>query len=170
MSPIVAEVSGVVHADLATSFAVFANADLTSILRGFGPLPAVTSVEKQTGPWNEVGQTRELHLADGSRMREELTRVDAPGSFEYVVDGFTGAVRHLVREMHGRWSFDVVQGEPEQTRASWRYEFHCTNALATLPSIPIVRWLWTPVMQQALELSSEQAAVARKSDRGRLPG
>jgi hypothetical protein len=160
MRPIVTEVSGLVDADVETAFRVFASIDLSTILHGRGPLPAVTAVEKQTGAWDGVGQTREILLSDGSRMREELTRVEAPRHFAYVVSEFTGVLRHLVREMRGSWHFDPLQGSPSRSRARWRYEFHCTSAVATLPSLPIVRLLWTPIMQRALELASAQAAAS----------
>lgn len=168
MRPIVAEVEGGVNADLATSFHSFAPIDLTKILRGYGPLPAVAAVVDQRGGWDEAGQSRTVRLADGSQMREELTLVEAPHHFAYRIDGFTGPFRHLVREMRGGWWFDALPvnaGEAPRSRARWRYEFECTAGWSHLASLPIVRFLWTPYMARALAAATAITAAASATRR-----
>ena len=167
--PISAEVEGSVAANLETTFAVFASIDLSSILLGYGPLPAVESVIDQQGDWDKAGQTREIRLADGSRMREELTLVEAPHRFAYRVDGFTGPLRHLVREMRGAWSFAPGQ-DTAYTRARWRYEFLCTRPIAIPPSVTIIRLLWRPMMSRALASASSQAEAASAKQEQELGG
>jgi hypothetical protein len=156
VQPIPVEVEGSVGADVAATFAVFAPIDLPSILRGYGPLPAVEAVVDQTGGWDAAGQTREVLLADGSRMRETLTLVEAPHHFAYVVDGFTSPLRHLVREMRGAWYFEP-EDDPSRTRARWRYEFHCTGRAARPPSLAIIALFWKPTMRRALAAATLQA-------------
>jgi hypothetical protein len=43
--------------------------------RRFAAIPPIREVRGQTGAWGSVGQTRQIVLADGGTMREELTSV-----------------------------------------------------------------------------------------------
>ncbi len=77
--------------------------DLTSIFTGYGPLPAVTGTESQTGHWDGENQTRTVILSDGSSAREMLTKYDYPTYFSYTVSEFTGFLGILVASATGEW-------------------------------------------------------------------
>jgi hypothetical protein len=167
MQPIVAEVRGRIPAPLEIVFDVFAPIDLTTIMTGYGPMPAVVAVEEQTADWSSVGESRILRLADGSAMLETLTCFDRPFGFEYAITELTSSLRHLVSSFRGAWSFEVLDGTgPDPiVHAHWRYEFVPRSILTR----PMVRWIvnryWQPYMEQALALASEQALVAAHGGR-----
>ena len=147
------------HADAARTFSIIAPIDLTTILTGFGPLPAVAGVENQNGDWDAIGQTRTLRLADGTTAREELTAFEAPHHFAYVVTEFSGPLRFLAREARGDWRFaELSSGE---TRVLWRYGFRPTSVLAALPLMLVTRLLWRAYMKQALRECVRQADSAQ---------
>jgi len=110
-SGITAEVAGCVAGPPELVYELFRDMDVTTILTGFGPLPAVRSVTNPTGRWDQPGHERTLRLADGSSLRERMTVVDAPRSFSYELDRITGPLRHLVRVFSGRWSFEPEPGD-----------------------------------------------------------
>jgi hypothetical protein len=167
MQPIIAEVRGQIPAPLETVFDVFAPIDLTTIMTGFGPMPAVVAVEEQTGDWSSVGESRILRLADGSAMLETLTGFDRPFGFAYVITELTSGLRHLISSFRGTWSFELIDGTgPDPVvHAQWRYEFAPRSILTR----PMARWIvnryWHPYMHQALALASDQALVAARGDR-----
>ncbi len=75
MSPIIVEIQRELSVPAHVLFDTFMPIDLTQIMTGFGPLPAVSDIEDQTGPWDRVGAARTIRLADGNTMREVLTEV-----------------------------------------------------------------------------------------------
>jgi hypothetical protein len=103
-----------------------------------GLIPAVRGCEDQDGPWGDVGQTRTVVLADGSRNLETLVAVDRPGDYRYVLSDFTGPMRLLVRKVEGRFSF-VPEGD--ETRATWSWRLHATHPLARLV-FPVLGASW----------------------------
>ena len=58
--------------------------------RWHGPIPPIKEVRDQTGAWDAAGQTRTVFLAGGGSMREELTSVDPPRSFGYLLTKIRG--------------------------------------------------------------------------------
>lgn len=159
--------------------------DLTTIMTGYGPLPAVAAVEDQTGDWSEVGESRIIRLADGHGMLETITRVDRPHSFHYTITELTNVLRFLVRRFHGSWQFSDapplapdlggITGAETETAAAddgppteagpsvaarWRYEFEPRSALTRPIAWLILRRFWRPLMEDALGRAAAQA-VAR---------
>jgi polyketide cyclase/dehydrase/lipid transport protein len=126
-------------------WARFIPVELEDILKGYGPVPAVTGTSGQTGPWDVVGSSRTVHLADGSSASERVTRVEAPHVFGYTVSGFTNPVRFLAREARGVWVFEAG-GE-----VRWTYTFAARNAAAALVLAPVVRFAWRGFMRRALD-------------------
>src|ERR1700709_797956 len=63
--------------------------------RRYGPIPAIRAVEQPDGAWGTLGQSRVVRLADGGSMREELTRVNRPHAFGYVLTDVTGPMKPL---------------------------------------------------------------------------
>lgn len=170
--PIVVEVKGEVAAPIRTVDAVFRPIDLTTIMRGYGPLPAVVAVEDQTGDWSSVGASRILRLADGHAMLETLTAVDGPNGFGYTLSNLTNALRFLVTRFHGRWSF-VEHGASDgssRVEATWRYTFELRSRLARPFAWVILRCFWRPYMARALALASAEAVRVHEADpRGAPP-
>ena len=100
--------------------------DSTLFLGYLKVLPAVTGVSEQTGPWNHPGEQRTVHLSDGGRFREEITRYarpEEPGSrgwFDYRVTQYTKLLGRLVSDAHASWLYEPVG---EATRIRWTYGF-----------------------------------------------
>lgn len=161
-SPVVAEVRGQIPAPIETVFDVFAPIDLTTILKGYGPLPAVAAVEDQTADWSGIGESRIIRLVDGSAMLETLTAVDRPHHFAYTITELTSVLRYLVSRFHGAWFFEEATGEGGApiVNARWRYEFVPRSFLTRPPAWVVVRRYWQPYMAIALELASAQAVEA----------
>jgi hypothetical protein len=122
--------------------------DLTSIFTGYGPLPAVTGIQDQTGEWNVADQSRTVQFSDGSSAQERLTQYDEPRYFRYVVSGFTGTLRFLVTSARGEWWFSGVQSG--RTHIKWRYAFDARSVLALPALLFVVNVLWRGYMEKGL--------------------
>ncbi len=95
--------------------------DLTRHFTGMGPLvPAITSVTDQTGDWDEAGQSRTIHLADGSSVSERIDAVDRPHTFNYTVGPFSGPIGKLVEHASGEFVFEELGGG---TSVRWSYDW-----------------------------------------------
>jgi hypothetical protein len=140
-------------------FAWFIPVELPRILHRYGPVPAVVSTADQSGPWDVVGSSRTVHLGDGSTARERVTACDRPASFAYTVDGFSGPVRHLVREGRGQWWFEAAG---DATDVRWTYTFEARSPAAALLLAPVVKIAWRGFMRRALV---ELARLARDEAR-----
>lgn len=169
MKPIVVEVRGQVAAPIERVFDVFMPMDLRKIMVGYGPLPAVTAIEDQTGDWDSVGESRIIRLADGHGMLEVLTAVERPERFAYTVSELTNILRFLVTRFHGEWIFEPVPDGPAAspapsapsvgpavTRATWRYSFEPRSLLTKPIAAFVLTQFWRPCMQQALELATAE--------------
>ena len=139
-------------------FDVFAPIDLRQILTGYGPMPAVAAVEDQQGNWDRAGQSRVIRLADGSSMREALTRVERPQHFAYTISELSGPLARLTSVFHGAWWFE---DSGEHTHARWQYRFEPRSAWLRAPTFLVVRGFWQPYMARALALASRLAEAER---------
>lgn len=95
--------------------------DLTQMMQGYGPLPAVTGVRDQVGPWDAPGSTRVVELADGNEAPERIVAVSVPEAFHYRVGPFTGPLSRVVADVDGSFLFDATPDGG--TRISWTYAF-----------------------------------------------
>ncbi len=131
-------------------FAFIAAEDvLPKVLTGYGPLPAVVKTSGNTGPWDQPGSARIVHLADQTTAREQVTRYAAPEAFSYRVWDFGNPiVRSLASEARGEWTFTPVEGG---TKVAWTYTFTAHNAAASLPLSGITQLLWRGYMDVCLE-------------------
>lgn len=122
---------------------------LPRVLTGYGPLPGVVGTSGHTGPWDTPGSTRVVHLADGSQVREQITRHEPPGHFAYRVWDFGNPIiRTLATQARGEWAFAPVSGG---TQVRWAYTFTASNWLAALPLFAITHLLWRGYMQVCLD-------------------
>ena len=128
--------------------------DLTSIFKGYGPLPAVTSIKNQTGAWDGAGQTRTVLLSDGSSTQEMLTKYEHPHYFSYTVREFNGVLRFLVSSANGEWWFST--NSSNKTHVRWRYAFNVKSVLAVPILWFITNVLWRNYMNKALGLFKAQ--------------
>lgn len=118
----------------------------TLFSRRFGPLPPVREVR---GPdaWDAAGLVRTVVTADGGTMREELTAVDRPSSFRYVLSDLTGPMKPLATSVDGEWSFTPAG---TGVRVTWTWTVHPASRPAAL-ALPALGRLWRGYARQALE-------------------
>jgi hypothetical protein len=157
MAGVAVTVEARARAARAPAFETIAPIDLALIFRGFGPLPAVTGTRDQTGPWDRVGATRTVELADGSEAREEITAFDAPQHFAYRVGRFTGVLRRLVTHADGAWWFSEIAGG--QTHVRWTYVFQPLAGRRLLIRVAVAP-LWRAYARRALARAVEEAERA----------
>jgi len=129
------------------AFPFLTQIDLTTIFRGYGPLPAVVGNAGQTGAWDAAGQSRDVLLSDGSRAHEELTNCSPPKYFSYIVSGFTGILRFFIRRARGEWRFEEQSGG---TSVHWTYTFEARSLFIFPFLLAVIRPLWQGYMRQAL--------------------
>ena len=153
MSPIIVEIQRELSVPAHVIFDTFMPIDLTQIMTGFGPLPAVSNIENQSGPWNSVGIERTIRLADGHTMTEVLTEVQRPTGFSYTLGNLTNVLRFFVHRFHGSWCFDTISadGEPSRVRTTWRYEFDVRSRLRRPIAWCILTLFWRPYMKRAFD-------------------
>lgn len=131
--------------------------DLSSIFRGYWPLPAVAGTKNQTGAWDEAGQTRIVLLSDGSSTQEMLTKYEHPSYFSYKVSDFTGSLRFLVSSAEGEWWFTSISSR--KTHVKWRYVFHAKSIIVMPVLWLITKILWRNYMYKALKLFKAQVEL-----------
>jgi hypothetical protein len=127
---------------------------LTTILsRWYGPVPPLGAVREQEGNWDTPGQTRLLVFKTGGGMLEELTTVDPPHSFGYILSRFTGPLGPLIGRADGEWTFTPSGNATSETVVTWRWNIHARSALAA-PLLPVLGFLWKGYARKSLETLS----------------
>lgn len=119
----------------------------TLFRRWYGPIPPINEVLDQTGEWHAVGQTRTVKLTGGGSMREELTHVDPPHAFGYLLSQIRGPLSPLVSSVAGEWLFAPAAGG---TTVTWRWTIHPRSRLTAL-ALPAFGRVWLGYARQALE-------------------
>jgi len=130
-SPIISPVEIEIDAPLAHTYRV------TVMVEFFakGLLPGVKSISGQKGKWNAVGDSRRVHMTDGSSAMETLTAYDENDGLAYRIDDFKGPMKFLVSHTHGEWRF--TPASDKKTHVSWTFTFHPRSALTA----PVVRFI-----------------------------
>ena len=137
---------GIAPADPAHTFDILTPSDPSRFYPKFRVIPATVRVEGQTGAWDAVGQTRVLHLSDGSSVRETTTDVDRPGFFAYELTEFTKVFGPSVDHARAEWQFDAVEGG---TRITWTYTFFGRPGRGWIITL-IVRLAWAAYMRRVM--------------------
>ncbi|ARC56972.1 hypothetical protein AS850_07755 [Frondihabitans sp. 762G35] len=137
---------GYVEAPLDTAWAVGTPMTPVGYYPKYGPLPAVVGVRDQTGPWDAVGQTRQLLLSDGSSVIEHLKQIEKHATFVYELTDFTKILGRLVSGGRAVW---VYRAEGSGTTIRWSYSFFARPGMG-LPTMLIVRLFWAPYMRRVL--------------------
>jgi len=120
---------------------------LPKILTGYGLVPGVASTSGISGPWDQPGSHRIVHLANGSTVNEGLTDYNRPSFFAYRVSKPSFALKHLMREARGQFWFMPSDGG---TLVKWTYTFQAKNRLAKLPLSLFVKTQWNGYMAVCL--------------------
>ena len=124
---------------------------LPKVLTGYGPLPAVTGTSEQSGPWDQPGASRLVHLKDDSTVREQVTGFERPQHFTYQVWDFTNPIIHrLADKAEGEWTFASAD---DGTHIVWTYTFYTDSRWALLPLTTIVNIFWRGYMDVCLDNS-----------------
>ena len=149
--PVTVERSRAIPVDVGHAFDRTLSLPLTDLFqRRYALLPPIKEVRGQTGAWGQVGQGRTVVTTDGGTMRETLTGLDAPRSFDYVLGDITGPMGPLVDGIEGRWEFGP---EGTGTLITWRWTLH-PRGLGT-PFMPLITRMWLRYAERAMEHLSE---------------
>ncbi|MBV9514868.1 MAG: SRPBCC family protein [Mycobacteriaceae bacterium] len=147
-SPLTVEQSRQIPVDVQQAFDKTLPTPLPTLFRRwYGPIPPISRVDDQTGSWDAVGQSRTVRLTGGGSMREELTHLDAPHAFGYLLSEVTGPLSPLVSRVDGEWLFEPTGAA---TTVTWRWTIHPRSRLGA-PLLPVFGWLWRGYARQALE-------------------
>jgi len=141
-----ATVQATAAADVTHTFDILTPIDPSRFYPRFRVVPAVVSVTDQTGNWDAVGQTRTLHLSDGSTVRETTTDVQRPGFFAYELTDFTKVFGPLVDHARAEWRFEAAD---EGTRITWSYTFFGRRGRGWIVGL-IVRLAWAAYMRRVI--------------------
>ncbi len=135
-----------------------------TFFRGLGPIPAIRDICFLPGHRSEIGGLRDVHLADGSTLREEITAFEPPWLHRYRVTGFRTPLSWLSREAVGEWTFTAVNGgagagrdqSGAGVRVTWNYAYHLTSPVVWPLAAVIVKGLMRGAMQRALRAIARQ--------------
>lgn len=138
---------------------------LAKILTGYGLVPGVAFTSDISGPWDQPGSHRVVHLADGSTVDEGITHYDRPSYFAYRVSNPSFALKHLMTGATGQFWFEGADGG---TKVRWTYTFRAKNRLAKLPLTLFVRSQWKGYMDVCMTNIVAHFA-ARLAEASQLP-
>ena len=125
---------------------LLADYPLPTMFTGWGPFPAVRSVDGQEGAWDRVGKSRLLHLGDGGQITETVVEFVPGRSFAYELTGFTDVFDRLVRGVRGEWEFAP---DGRGTLVHWTWEFAARPGRRLLMSL-VVGPLWRVYMRRMI--------------------
>lgn len=123
--------------------------------RGYGLVPAIRAIAFLPGHAPRVGARREVLLADGSRLEEEIVAWEPPRLHAYRVEGFRPPLSWLTSGAEGRWTFET---QPSGVRITWNYVYHLRGLWAWPLAAPIVKLGMRGAMRRALERIAERQA------------
>lgn len=146
--PVAVEYSRTVRVPVKTAFDQTLPIALPEIFRrGFGIIPPIKEVRDQDGVWSRAGQTRTVVPVGGGSMREELTAVRRPESFDYILSELRGPMSLLASQARGQWSFESVDSGTEIT---WRWSITPRSGASRL-LMPMFTWCWRGYARRALD-------------------
>jgi hypothetical protein len=120
---------------------------LCEVFTGFGPVPAIRSIEFPVGATLGVGMVRRVVLGDGSELAETILQFDPANRHTYRVTGYEPPFSWLTREAIGDWVFLEEDGG---TRVVWLYSFRLTTPLVYPLAAMALFGLMRPAMGRAL--------------------
>jgi hypothetical protein len=120
---------------------------LPKLLHRHGPIPAVIGTRLIDGPWERVGAARQVLLAGGGTLHEQITELRPPTAFAYRIDDLHTPLGALAAGGRGRWSFAQ---DGADTRLSWTYEFDGRSRWTRPFLALLVHTFYRGYMKQAL--------------------
>lgn len=139
--------------------------DVPAVFRGRGLVAAVKAVHHQQGAWTQVGERRQIILADGGGLWEEITAYEEPRRFDYVLSDIRGALSLLVSKVEGEWHYQPAvdaQTGASATRISWRYDFIARSVWIYPVAWVFVRLIWMPYMRQVIAAIGQHLSEQQK--------
>jgi len=133
--------------------------DPTMFYPGQWPLPAVVSVEDQTGSWDAPGRSRTLMLSDGGHVVETITDAASPDLFAYELTDFQKLFGRLVSGARAEWRFEPEAGG---TSIRWAYTFFALPGRTGIVRA-IVKLFWAPYMRRVLPSIAREVERLAKS-------
>jgi len=115
-------------------------------------IPAIDSTSNEKA-WYTAGMTRTVYFDDGTTSDETLLTLTPHSGFTYRVTGFTSALRRLIRQINGSWTFTELDNG--KIRIAWTYEFIPKNFIARFLVNIIVKKRVHIVMTNALRIIKE---------------
>ena len=141
---------------------------LPKILTGYGLVPGVGFTSDVSGPWDQPGSHRIVHLKDGSSVAEGVTDYERPAYFAYRVSNPTFALKHLMAYATGQFWLNTVPGG---TNVRWTYTFHAKNWLTKLPLALFVNTQWKGYMDVCMKnIVAHFSPSSRPASTPRGPG
>lgn len=151
--PILAQVDTKISLPVNAVFEKVVHMDVPHYFTGRWPIASVHSVREQIGHWNQVGETRKIHLSDGTHLTERITSYQVGDHFAYELGDLTGALNVLVEKVKGVWKYEEVEGDT--TIIKWRYDFYPKNVIIQPITWLFVKLLWLPYMNQVMNNIAE---------------
>jgi len=119
----------------------------SEFFQGFGPIPAIRKIEFLPGSGPRVGGRRQVLLADGTALEEEILELQPPARHSYRVSGFRPPLSLLAKSGKGTWDFS---SRPEGTGITWHYAYHLASPLAWPLGAVLVKLFMRGAMRRAL--------------------
>ena len=128
---------------------------------GWGPFPAVLSVEAQTGGWDAAGQTRRPQLADGGEVTETIIEYTEGVGFAYELTGFTDVFDRIVVGVRGEWTF-TPDGDGSMVRWTWEFKprFGRRPIVASV-IVPLYRQYMRQIIRATVHLAEQGSGSSR---------
>lgn len=146
-------------ADPARVFALALNTELfPSLFPGFGPIPAVLSVERLDDGPLAVGSRRRVRSSDGGELLEQVLELVEARRHRYAVNGFRPPFSWWVQAAEADWRFTP---SAEGTEVRWEYRFAARGWLARLPVAVLAHLCFRPAMRRCLERLAHVSAARR---------
>ena len=135
------------------SFEYMVPMDLEHIFHPYKNLPGIDSTSNKE-PWYTPGMQRTVYFDDGSTSQEYLLTLTPHSGFTYQVNDFTSALRKIVKQINGSWTFEETSNG--NTHIEWTYEFVPKHFLARfLINTMVKKRIQTP-MNNALNIMKEE--------------
>lgn len=116
--------------------------------RGAGPIPAIAAVRLLTAEPISVGSRREVELADGTLVPEEVIEFERPRWHRYRVLEFHPPLSRIVRGGEGTWSFAAEAGG---ARITWTYQYEAKSFWTWPLTALFAKLLMRRAMQRAVD-------------------
>ncbi len=154
---VVVAVSRQMAADPTRVFALALNNELfPKLFPGFGPIPAVLSVQRLDDGPVAVGSRRRVRSSDGGELLEQVLELVEPRCHRYSVSGFRPPFSWWVQAAEADWRFTPRE---EGCEVRWEYRFAPRSRLARLPVALLARLFFRTAMQRCLQRMAQACAM-----------